>query len=182
MDKIKKTLPRLLFTALFVYFSFTITGFLIDQSNVFTLKISSTLNNAGNLGDNISNLILRNTAGKDKGFTQAPDIPAPGEPTSIPIYLVQVLVTGSAIMVFFQAGVLIFSRAIILLLCLIFSPIMLLPEGIHSKIDEYRKKLTEYFTNNLLLAPIFMFLALIAIKIGQVGGSLVGDTLNGVQG
>ena len=64
---------------------------------------------------------------------------------------------GVGIMILFQAAILIFVRGVILILCLIFSPIMLLPSGIHSKIDEYRKKIIEYFTNSTIMAPVFLF-------------------------
>lgn len=174
-DKLQKILPRLLFTALFVYFSFTICGLIIDQANIFTLKIASTLNSSSQpLADSIKTSIV----GNSNTFTNATSkIPSPGSSDSILVYLIQVLITGTAILVFAQATALIFLRAVILLLCLIFSPIMLLPNGIHSKIDEYKKMLTTYFTNNVLLAPIFMFLVLIALKIANVGAGLV-DSAN----
>lgn len=57
----KNILPRLLFTALFVYFSFTVAGMIIDQSNIFSLKVASTLNRSGQpLSDMINRIILQN--------------------------------------------------------------------------------------------------------------------------
>lgn len=55
---------------------------------------------------------------------------------------------------------------------------MLLPSGINKKIDEYREKIITNFTNNVILAPIFLLLVLIAIKIGQVGRSLIDQAGN----
>lgn len=188
LDKMKNILPRLLLTALFVYFSFTVAGMIIDQSNIFSLKVASTLNRSGQpLSDMINRIILQNDPSVN--FSDASNAPPQsssgttlywGNPSTIPVYIIQVVITGAAIIVFFQAATLIFARALVLLLCLIFSPIMLLPSGINKKIDEYREKIITNFTNNVILAPIFLLLVLIAIKIGQVGRSLI-DQAGSIQ-
>jgi hypothetical protein len=77
-------------------------------------------------------------------------------------------------MVIFQGAILMFARTITLLLAMIFSPLMLLPVGIHSMIDKYRDMVIKYFSNGVLMGPIFMFLLLLAQKVGAVASKMVG--------
>jgi hypothetical protein len=94
----------------------------------------------------------------------------------------QLLINLVGLYILFQAMILIFARSIVFLLCLIFSPIMVLPDGLPGKIGEiitkYRGIVMTHFTNNLLLAPIFMFLMMLAIRIGKISENLIPDTSN----
>lgn len=174
-DKIQKILPKILFTALFVYFSFTVVGFLIDQANILSIYIYRSLHSPDqSIASSMESLIIGDPSLKD------PDAPGKGyslgDWSAVPVMAIQLLMVGVGIMILFQAAILIFVRGVILILCLIFSPIMLLPSGIHSKIDEYRKKIIEYFTNSTIMAPVFLFLVLIAIKVGEAGSSIIINT------
>lgn len=174
-DKIQKILPKIIFTALFVYFSFTVVGFLIDQANILSIYIYRSLHSPDqSIASSMESLIIGDPSLKD------PDAPGKGyslgDWSAVPVMAIQLLMVGVGIMILFQAAILIFVRGVILILCLIFSPIMLLPSGIHSKIDEYRKKIIEYFTNSTIMAPVFLFLVLIAIKVGEAGSSIITNT------
>lgn len=174
-DKIQKILPKIIFTALFVYFSFTVVGFLIDQANILSIYIYRSLHSPDqSIASSMESLIIGDPSLKD------PDAPGKGyslgDWSAVPVMAIQLLMVGVGIMILFQAAILIFVRGVILILCLIFSPIMLLPSGIHSKIDEYRKKIIEYFTNSTIMAPVFLFLVLIAIKVGEAGSSIIINT------
>lgn len=102
----------------------------------------------------------------------------------MPVFLIQLLITGLSIIILFQAAILIFVRGITLVLCMILSPVMLLPAGIAKQIDKYREMIIEYFTNATIMAPIFLFLVLIAMQIGDAASGLITntDSLNTISG
>ncbi len=169
--QIQKILPKILFTALFVYFSFSIVGFLIDQANVFSIYIYRSLHNPNqSIASSMERLIIGDPSLKSQ------EIISLGAWDSVPAFGIQVLITGVAIIIFFQAAILIFIRGITLVLCMIFSPVMLLPAGINSYIDKYRDMVIKYFTNATIMAPIFLFLLLIAMKVGDAGSALIQNT------
>lgn len=167
-DTIKKVLPKILFVALFAAFAFPISGMLIDLSNVTSLKIYSTLSGEGDT-QSFSQKIKTSLLGDN---TYSPTI-SEADWATVPAFAMQLVITFLAIAIFFEAAILIFLRAITLLLCLIFSPIMILPSGIYSKIDDYKKKITDNFINSLLLAPIFFFMIFVALKIMDAGQTLI---------
>lgn len=167
-DTIKKVLPKILFVALFAAFAFPISGMLIDLSNVTSLKIYNTLSGEGDT-QSFSRKIKTSLLGDN---TYSPTI-SEADWATVPAFAMQLVITFLAIAIFFEAAILIFSRAITLLLCLIFSPIMILPSGIYSKIDDYKKKITDNFINSLLLAPIFFFMIFVALKIMDAGQTLI---------
>ncbi|MEA4910886.1 hypothetical protein SDC9_21724 [bioreactor metagenome] len=157
-SKIKKILPRILITALFVYFSFAIVGWIIDQTNVLSIYIYRSMHNPGEtLGDALADVLAIDTrslgaARADWGFTL--------------FQAIKIVINGVAVLVLVQGMVLLLMRAIILLLVLIFSPLMLLPAGINEYIDKYRDMVIKSFTTSVISAPIFMFIVLIALQIG----------------
>lgn len=172
-EKMNKILPRLILTALFVYFSFTITGWIIDQSNIITIYLyrSMTHNSvpAQSIGQVFKSILSLENGGANSGSTGITDNfgISLGSWNAIPFTLGQLVVSIVGVFVLFQGAILILSRTIILLLCMIFSPIMLLPEGLTDFTDKYRKLVTDNFTGNVLLGPVFMFLVLLAVQIGQ---------------
>lgn len=168
-ETIKQVLPKILFVALFAAFAFPISGMLIDISNVTSLKIYNTLsgeNDKQTFSEKIKNSLLGQKNYSNVEVSKA-------DWGTVPAFAMQLVITFLAIGIFFQAAILIFLRAITLLLCLIFSPIMVLPDGLYSKIDEYKKKITDNFINSLLLAPIFFFMIFVALKIMDAGQSLI---------
>lgn len=167
-DTIKKVLPKILFVALFAAFAFPISGMLIDLSNVTSLKIYSTLSGEGDT-QSFSKKIKNSLLGDNNYSPKVSE----ADWATVPAFAMQLIITFLSIGIFFQAAILIFSRAITLLLCLIFSPIMVLPDGLYSKIDEYKKKITDNFINSLLLAPIFFFMIFVALKIMDAGQTLI---------
>lgn len=179
-SNIEKVLPKILFTALFVYFSFTIVGWIIDQSNILTIYTYRSMTGGGT--QPISDILEKVLA----PTTSALDNLSMGDWSSTPLYLLQVIISSVSLMVIFQGAILIFARTVTLLLAMIFSPLMLMPVGIHSLIDKYRDMVIKYFSNGVLLGPIFMFLLLLGIQVGDVAGNIVGtnsaDVLNSAAG
>ncbi|MFO0743930.1 MAG: hypothetical protein U0469_02680 [Candidatus Paceibacterota bacterium] len=175
--KIEKVLPKILFTALFIYFSFGIAGWLVDQSNIVTIYTYRAIH-GGDTSQNFGD-VISNTLGISAGDNQKTidNIKYLGDWSTVAYTFGQICVNVLGLYVLFQAMILIFSRSIVLLLCLIFSPIMVLPDDLPGKFGDVLKKykgmVMTNFINNLLLAPIFMFMMMIAIRIGNISGDLI---------
>jgi hypothetical protein len=172
-ENMNKILPRLILTALFVYFSFTITGWIIDQSNIITIYLyrsmthqTGTVQTIGKVFKRILSLDDRDANSGSTGIADNFGISL-GSWNAIPFTVGQLVVSIVGVFVLFEGAILILSRTIILLLCMIFSPIMLIPEGLTEFTDKYRKLVTENFTGNVMLGPVFMFLVMLAVQIGK---------------
>ncbi|MDQ1281714.1 MAG: hypothetical protein QG630_65 [Patescibacteria group bacterium] len=181
-EKMNKILPRIIILALFVYFSFTITGWIIDESNKITIMIyrSMTKQDAKNpqgISDVLKKTLSIDNGGKNSGGTGIAGNfkVSKGDWDAVPFTLGQLAVSIVSVFVLFQGAILILSRTIILLLCMIFSPIMLFPDGLTEFTDKYKKLVMDNFTGNVLLGPVFMFLVLLAVQIGQVASDMVGS-------
>jgi hypothetical protein len=186
-DKMNKILPGLIITFLFVYFSFTITGWIIDQSNIITIKIYRSMtqqeeNNEQGIATVLQrtlDLEKKSTKGNSDGNNVVSNFGVSyGSWDAVPFTLGQLVVNIVSVFVLFQGAILILSRTIILLLCMIFSPLMILPEGLTEFTDKYKKLVMDNFTGNILLGPVFMFLVLLAVEIGQATTSWMGATGN----
>ena len=182
-SKMEKLLPKVLMTALFIYFSFGIAGWLVDQSNIVTIYIYRAIHGGSdsqNFGD-----VISSTLGISGGTNQnsIDSIGYLGDWSTIAYTFGQILINALGLYIIFQAMILIFVRSIVLLLCLIFSPIMFLPDlpdkfndPVKKMIKKYKDMFMTSFVNNLLLAPVFMFLMMIAIRIGNISGDLIKTT------
>ncbi len=181
-EKMNKILPKLILTALFVYFSFTITGWIIDQSNIITIYLYRSMTHqvepAQTIGEVFKNILnleggvsTKNTSLVNDNFGVSI-----GLWEAIPFTVGQLVVSIVGMFVLFQGAILLLSRTIILLLCMIFSPLMLLPEGLTEFTDKYKKLVTDNFTGNVLLGPVFMFLVFLAIEIGDKATQMIGST------
>lgn len=171
-DKMNKILPKLILTALFVYFSFTITGWVIDQSNIITIYLYRSMTHQDPTKIQPISGVFKNILSLDNGGANSDKLAdnfgiSIGTWDAIPYTAGQLVVSIVAVFVLIEGAILLLSRTIILLLCMIFSPIMLLPEGLSDLTDKYRKIVTDNFTGNILLGPVFMFLVLLAVKIGN---------------
>ena len=172
-EKMNKILPGLILTALFVYFSFTITGWIIDQSNIITIYLYRSMTNqdgaAQSIGEVFKRILSLDNGGANAGVTGIGGNfgISLGSWNAIPFTVGQLVVSIVGVFVLFEGAILILSRTIILLLCMIFSPLMLLPDGLTDFTDKYKKLVMDNFTGNVLLGPVFMFLVLLAVQIGQ---------------
>ncbi len=185
-DKMNKILPKLILTALFVYFSFTITGWIIDQSNIITIYLYRSITHhvepAQPISGSFKNMLSldseylnkKNSSGNGQTINYGISL---GSWNAVPFTLGQLAVNIVGVFVLFQGAILILSRTIILLLCMIFSPIMLLPEGLSELTDKYKKVVTDNFSGNILLGPVFMFLVLLAFQIGEATKSWIGGNV-----
>lgn len=182
-SNIEKILPKVLFMALFVYFSFGITGWIIDQSNIISIYLYRSMTHVQNgevqsIGEVMQRALLLQS-GHDVAQGAASEL---ASPDTIAYTLGQLIINIVALFVIIQAMTLIFVRGIILLMSMILSPLMFMPAGIGGSvgkfIDEWREKLITYFTGNLLLGPIFMMLLFIALKVAGVGTELTTSAPN----
>lgn len=178
MEKFKKIIPGLILTTLFVYFSFTITGWIIDQSNIITIYLYRSMTHqtgsVQTIGEVFKRILNLNNGGVGSGDIGDNFGISIGTWDAIPFTVGQLVVSIVGVFVLFEGAILILSRTIILLLCMIFSPIMLLPEGLTEFTDKYKKLVMDNFTGNVMLGPVFMFLVLIAVQIGQLTTKMVG--------
>lgn len=172
-ENMNKILPRLILTALFVYFSFTITGWIIDQSNIITIYLYRSMTHqtgaVQTIGQVFKRILSLDNGGANSGGTGIAGNfgISLGSWNAIPFTVGQLVVSIVGVFVLFEGAILILSRTIILLLCMIFSPIMLLPDGLTEFTDKYKKLVMDNFTGNVMLGPVFMFLVLLAVQIGQ---------------
>lgn len=176
-ENMNKLLPKIIITALFVYFSFTVTGWIIDQSNIITIYLYRSLTHSEIAVQPIStvfkNILSLNNGGANSNYVNDNYGISLGSWDAIPYTAGQVLVSVVGVFVLFEGAILILTRAIVLLLCMIFSPIMLIPEGLTEFTDKYRKVIIDNFTGNVMLGPIFMFLVVLAVKIGTKATEMV---------
>lgn len=173
-ENIKKLLPRILITAIFVYFSFYIAGWLIDRANEISIYMYRSLHGSEPFGDSIIKVL-----GVDTGSLGS----AAAQWDATLFLITKVIVVGVGIFVILQGGILIFVRSIVLILALIFSPLMLLPIGLNKYIDKYRDMVINNFTNSAIMAPIFMLLLLVAMKIGEKASDFIklNSSLNSIS-
>lgn len=165
-DQIKKVLPKVLFMALFVYFSFNVVGWLIDQSNVFSIYVYETMTGSGqNLGISLRRLLELETS-------EPLEVTTGGWDTT-PYHFIKVIVNIVGLFVILQAIILLFIRAVILLLCTIFSPLMLLPADVNKYMDKYREMVIKHFTTATISAPIFLFLVMVGITVSEAATGFI---------
>ena len=155
---IKNILKVFLF-ALLVNFSYTISRYLIDISNIISLFIYSILKE--NIGGNI-NVILSNLA----GFAELASNIASGTSTinSWGTLLLTYLFMIAIFISFLTMAVMIIVRMITLILCVIFSPLMF-AAGFLGVLDEWHKKWRENYIGMLIYSPILMIGLLITFSI-----------------
>ena len=159
LDPIQKTLPSLLVFSVFTYFSFTIVSALIDLSNVTSIYLYKALGGGENPSTEIVNKIIGNDGNKFKSDY--------GSYSTIVPNLAGLAVTLCAIWVFVQASIYIFTRALTFLIVLLFSPILLVPEGILKKIDEWKGTIKKNFMDGLFSAPLFFLIMFVAIQVAS---------------
>ena len=159
LDPIQKILPSLLVFSVFTYFSFTIVATLIDLSNVTSIYLYKALGSGGDTSGGVKNSIINNL--------NSPTDKNRGEWFSIPQNIANIAVYVGAFIVFLKASVYIFSRALTFLIVLLFSPILLIPEGILKKIDEWKGTIQKNFMDGLFSAPLFFLIMFVAIQIAS---------------
>jgi len=155
-ESFKKAMGPILATAVLVYFSYPIAAFIIDQANIITIYIYRAITGGGatTLAADIKSLL--DPLGS-QAKTSSADL----------IYnLGQLIVNLASFFILLQAAVLMIFRAIMLVLGLVFSPIMIIPETGLALLDKKKTEIREMFINNIIMAPIFVFLMGLSIKIG----------------
>ena len=121
-DSFEKILWPILGTAVFVYFSFPLAAFLIDQSNLISIYIyrSLTGGGSGTMSAAIDNILKLN----------------PNNSGEILYSIFRLITNIVVVFVFFQAAFLMLSRLFILIITLIASPLMAIPETGIKVVDE----------------------------------------------
>lgn len=176
----KKSLIRLILTALLINFSFPIAKFLVDISNYLTLSIKGGI--TGYKSGGVSQVIMDYTGISkmlnDLGMTNAgskSDFAGFKTHAQIWLTIVFLLVAGFA---FLYASIMVIVRALILLIAIIFSPFMFLTSSFKS-FENLNEKWRENYIGQLLFAPTLMLGFWLAIGFLQAANGKVSTTSTG---
>lgn len=171
----KQLLAKVIIVALLVNFSFFMTRFVIDISNIFAYAIYSSIappdgNGDSDLGGVIRDLLeIPSQMQQIDVGTMAGDGNLKWRP--LLILTVQIVFIFIAVWVFFQAALLIFVRIIAFTFLIVISPaafVAYILPGTRKYFNEW----LELLTHQALVAPIFLFLLFVVIKIMSASNSL----------
>jgi hypothetical protein len=177
----RKAVTRIIMYALLVNFTWAISKFLIDISNVVSLYVNTAFSKLGLPGSSISDAFMQRL-GYANFITSYSNPSAP--PTSgLSMYgswsLIWMAIlfglVGAAVFVY--AAFMIIVRAVILIICVITSPFMMI-SGFFPGLDNLNSKWRENFFGQLMFGPILMlglFVTLVIIN-SAMGGSNNGFT------
>lgn len=178
-EKSDKVFLRLALTLLLISFMFTITGWIIDQSNIITIYLYRSMTHQDgavkSIGDVFKRILSLDSGGSNSNNIAGNYGISLGSWDAVPYTLGQLVVSIVGVFILFEGAILLLSRTIVLLLCMIFSPIMLIPDGLTEFTDKYKGMVINNFTGNLFLGPVFMFLVIVAVNIGQVTTKMIGS-------
>ena len=169
----KKSVTKLILYSILVNFSFPISKFLIDISNVISLQIYGGISSY-RVGENIisSNILSSmnlNSLISQVGSTN-PEFK--GFP-SFSLMWLAIIYLLSVFFVFLYASIMIIVRTFIFLMCVILSPLMFLNFAF-PKITELHEKWRENFFGQLMFGPVLMFgfwLSFILLQAASVTNS-----------
>lgn len=166
----RKSVVRLILTALLINFSFPIAKFLVDMSNFTTLSIRQGIVGAEN--KSISEVIMRNT-GAAPLISDIGNVSGSGSKlTSSSQIWLAILFMVSVLFVFLYGAIMIVVRALILLVTVIFSPLMFLTSSFKA-FERVNEVWRSNYIGQLLYAPILMFGFWIALGIlGQANSGV----------
>ncbi len=174
----KKSVLKLFIYCIMVNFSFAISKFLIDISNVISLQVHGGILGF-NLaeGYNISTRILEkmnlNYLTAQIGSTTGT---LSGNFASFSVMWLAIIFVLATLVAFLYASIMILARSFILLACVIFSPVMFLNFAF-PQMNSLHEKWRENFFGQLMFAPIFMiglWVAFVLMQAAMVGEKQLG--------
>ncbi len=153
----KKAVTKLILYSILVNFSFPIAKFLIDISNVISLQIYGGITNYTAGANNLSNAILSKMGAISLLVSDVGSVATkfPGF-SSFSVMFLAIVYLFCIFFVFIYAAITITVRSLILLICVILSPLMFLNFAF-PKLTELHEKWRENFFGQLMFAPILMF-------------------------
>ncbi len=169
----KRTLSILIVVALLVNFSFFLTGVVIDASNILSLTIYNSLN-SGNMtiSEQFSNALAIESAFDSGAFETAKNY-------QLAIFnLLKGIFFLAAGFVFLAAAIMFIIRTLYLMWALVLSPIAF-AAAVLPKTKQYFDKWLHGLIHNSFVAPLFLLLVLIVLKIIE-GGDIITQKVAGV--
>ena len=178
----RRSLIKIIIFAVFVNFSFPIAKFAIDTSNFVSLSIRGGITNFDSAGG-ISKTIIDKTGISllvtDIGNAEQKTFKGYSNASSMALAIVFLLVS---FFVFLYAAIMILLRAIVLLVCVIFSPLMFLTSSFKS-LENINKMWRDNFIGQLLFGPVLMIGLWVSINfLGSLEVGAVNDIANSVNG
>ena len=178
----RKSLIKIIIFAVFVNFSFPIAKFAIDTSNFVSLSIRGGITGFDSVGG-ISKTIIDKTGISllvtDIGNAEQKTFKGYSNASSMALAIVFLLVS---FFVFLYAAIMILLRAIVLLVCVIFSPLMFLTSSFKS-LENINKMWRDNFIGQILFGPVLMIGLWVSINfLGSLEIGAVNDIANSVNG
>ncbi len=164
----RQLLAKVIVIALLVNFSFFITRFVIDISNIFAYAIYSSIAPPDANGDADLGGAIRSLMGLDNHF-QKVDISqtlsdGKGKYRPLLILTVQALFGFVAAWIFFQAALVIFVRIVAFIYLIVVSPAAFVA-SILPGTKKYFSDWKDLLIHQSLVAPLFLFLLFVVIKV-----------------
>ncbi len=180
-QKIERQAVAVILFAIFSGFSFTLSTYLIDGSNLITTSLYSSIDQKWAEPSRFALPVISGKFSEQlgwQGFSSAigavnPDsilgkISQGGNPFSgVALNLLVAATLLYDAYVLFMMGILFLIRNIGLFAAVIFSPLLLIDKTI-PKLSEWADKYRRFFFGLLALGPVFMFLMYIALKVTEV--------------
>lgn len=154
-----KNITRVLMFAFFVNFSYPISKFLIDISNASSLFVYNSIIDPSAAGTTLSGQILASLGfGFLSSLFMEGKIDTSNTFTSSSSWTSMILIfilSLIMIFVFLFLSVMVFVRGLVLIFCVIFSPLMF-ANGFLGFVNDFQKKWADNFFGNLVFAPVMM--------------------------
>lgn len=195
-NKFQHYLPWVIIFALFVNFSYPVTRFVIDISNITSINIyTSVMGNdviSGN-GSNTPGALILNRLGLQGLIASATDANSAATNNvtgslvksinSIPSALLAVVFVLYAAYIFFIVSALIIVRTVVLSFLVVASPLLFV-DSVVPKLGDYAVKMRTMFFEQIIVAPIFMIMLALTLRFLEVfqninGGVNLGSLNNG---
>lgn len=157
----KKMIANVVIAALLINFSLFITRILIDAGNILAITLYNQATNSGALS--ISSVIA-NTLGLGTIFASSGITCTVCTPFFI-VTAIQTITMLTAIVVLMYITLLMFVRSIVLIFLMVLSPIGFMGDVL-PQISEYSKMWRTNLYGQIVIAPIFLLLLSLIIKIG----------------
>ena len=160
--KAKTTLVYVVLSALFINFSMFITRVVIDIGNMFAVALYNQIVSSSNGTDSISMKLIQVLHFGD--FFSKNTVSLVGQGNMLTMQVLQIALTGVFIWALFSVSILFIGRAVMLIFLIISSPIGFIGSSI-PWVSDKAKEWKESLINQVLVAPIFMFLLLVVLKV-----------------
>ena len=169
--KAKSTFRDVILSALFINFSMFITRVVIDIGNMFAVAFyNQIIANGDSIAWQIAKQMNFITSIQDWSFD------ATGQGNALTIQGLQIVMIGTLIWAFVSVSMLFIGRAVMLIFLIITSPIGFVGSSI-PWINDKAKEWKEALFDQVLVAPIFIFLLMIVLKAIKLLPELTGGAM-----